>query len=216
MRAGLNLIIFARAPVVGQTKTRLIPAYTAQGAANIHQIMTQRTLEVASQFKAQQAKINQPVELTLCVAGQLDHPIIAQWSHEFAIHVIAQQGGDLGQRMHHAFEHALATHRLALLIGTDCLTHTEGSLAHCCAQLTHHDWVFTPAHDGGYVLVGTTKNTRSVFEQINWGSSEVMQQTLERLEVTQDNYALTEPTWDIDHHEDVIKAQALGLLAQHF
>ena len=43
-----TLLVFTRAPVPGQTKTRLIPLLGAQGAAEFHQTVLQSTLAVAN------------------------------------------------------------------------------------------------------------------------------------------------------------------------
>jgi hypothetical protein len=77
--------------------------------------------------------------------------------------------------------------------------------------------VFTPAEDGGYVLVGASFLAREAFRGVPWGSEEVMSRTRENLAELgwrkgQDWVEL--PTeWDVDLPRDAERAINLGLLA---
>ena len=108
-----RLIVFAKAPVAGQAKTRLIPALGASGAAELAARLLQHTLATAEAagFPA----------LELCVSPDTTHPAfqaVAQQPH--AMWTLTLQGeGDLGARMQRRLHAALATAGPALLIGTD-------------------------------------------------------------------------------------------------
>ena len=60
------LIVFAKAPVAGQAKTRLIPALGAQGAAALAARLLERTLEAGRAARL--------ARLELCVSPSSDHP----------------------------------------------------------------------------------------------------------------------------------------------
>jgi glycosyltransferase A (GT-A) superfamily protein (DUF2064 family) len=110
----------------------------------------------------------------------------------------------------------LQDHAYALLIGSDCAVHSVASLNAARAALQTVDMVFTPAEDGGYVLVGARRAHAAafaaIFAQIEWGTEHVMQQTRERLRAAAVSWHALPTLWDIDTGEDVERALLLGLL----
>ena len=164
------LLVFAKAPVAGQAKTRLIPALGAVGAAELHRRLVRHTLQ-----HARAAGIG-PV--TLCCAPDHRHPFFAECVREYGIVLEMQQGADLGQRMAHALACGLHSSRHVLLIGTDCPQLGSGTLRDAAQKLRQHgSIVFVPAEDGGYALVGISGRVPDMFEGITWGSDSVMAQT---------------------------------------
>ncbi len=163
------LLVFARAPVSGKTKTRLIPALGAVGAAELHARMVRHTLRCAIQSRIG------PV--TLCCAPDVEHPFFAECASDFGIDLQPQQGNDLGQRMAQALEFAINVHGQALLIGTDCPDLGPEELRASARLLRAGDAVFVPATDGGYALIGVRNSVPAIFEGIAWGDGVVMEQT---------------------------------------
>jgi hypothetical protein len=107
MRAAARalVIVFARAPLAGQAKTRLAPRLGAAGAARL-----QARLAFAALHTAREARCG-PVELHLTAR----HSLFAGKAR-----LRVQRGADLGARMHHALVHGLRRHGAAILIGADC------------------------------------------------------------------------------------------------
>jgi hypothetical protein len=191
-----RVLVFAKAPVPGAVKTRLIPRLGAEGATRLHKALVQRTLKVALD-----AGIG---AVELCCAPHAAHPFFADRAREFAIDLTVQSAGDLGDRMGHALQQALRTVPAALLIGTDCpALATEHLRAAAAALEAGSDMVFVPAEDGGYTLVGARRIDVRVFDEIAWGSARVMDQTRRNLKKM--GWAWTElPTlWDLDRPEDL-------------
>jgi uncharacterized protein len=200
--------VFTRPPVAGQTKTRLIPAFGAQGAAQIHLRLLEKTLATASASGA---------ALTLWVTDSPDHSTFKALAGRFGCRIQMQQGADLGARMQYALESMLAQHPHALVIGSDCAVHSAQSLQSASAALHTAEMVFTPAEDGGYVLVGARTaiaqaKLKHAFAGIAWGTAQVMQQTRERLSAAAVSWQELPALWDIDTPADVARAQSLGLL----
>ena len=166
-----GILIFARAPISGQCKTRLIPALGQDGATAIHAAMIRHTLTTAHQ-----AGVG-PVELWCTPTPQ--HPFFVTGLSQqppFTRH--RQQGQDLGARMAHAIEHALQRYSRVILIGTDCPTLDENHLRQAQHLLvTGCDAVIGPAQDGGYVLIALSRTDPALFQGINWGTNTVLQQT---------------------------------------
>ena len=92
---GCTIAIFARAPVPGQCKTRLIPRLGAEGAAALQELFIARALETTI------AAALGPVELWC--APDNDHAFFRACADKYSVALQDQSGDDLGARMHHAF-----------------------------------------------------------------------------------------------------------------
>ena len=190
------LLIFAKAPVPGQVKTRLIPALGATGATEIHNELLRQTLAMARRSSIQ--------ALTLCCAPDARHPALLEYAERFALRLEDQVDGDLGERMRFALEQALQDHRQALLIGSDCVELTEFDLDLARRKLAEGcEVVLGPAHDHGYYLIGMTAPRRQLFTGIEWGTNRVLAETRKR--ITQLNLKRFElpARRDIDRPEDL-------------
>jgi rSAM/selenodomain-associated transferase 1 len=166
----LRIIVFARAPVPGQAKRRLIPALGEEGAARLYQALAKACLTSACE-----AAVG-PVELW-CTPGT-DHPFFAACRSEFRVSLYQQQGADLGERMAYALSQELP----ALIMGSDCPSLAAADLREAAVALSQGaDAVLGPAHDGGYVLLGLSRIDASLFGGIAWGTDTVLQETRSRL-----------------------------------
>jgi len=191
------VIVFARAPVPGATKTRLIPALGADGAAELHRRLVARMLA-----EAVAADIG-PVEL--CCTPDVHHPFFADCARRFGISLQTQVGADLGERMSGAFDRVLAGSQSALLVGSDIPSLGVSHLLRAREALQDADAVFVPADDGGYVLVGLSRPQPLLFEGIEWGSGEVMAQSRGRAVEADLRIAELDPLWDLDRPEDLAR-----------
>lgn len=201
----LAILVFAKAPVPGAAKTRLIPLLGAEQAAALQARLLVRALATASAAA--------PARVELWCAPDATHPalIAAAQTHGATLHV--QHGDDLGARMAHAFASALRHASHVFCIGTDCPALTIQHLHDTAAALrAGHDAVFAPAEDGGYTLVGLSKNEPRLFEGIAWGTEHVMQQTRERARACGLRWHELETLWDVDRPEDWRRLQQSGLL----
>ncbi|RAU18933.1 glycosyltransferase [Nitrincola tibetensis] len=197
----MQIAIFARAPVAGACKTRLIPALGAEGAAQLHAQLVERSLATAMSLP--------DAEVTLWTAGNPTDPFFLKqqmrWSR---LCLKPQSDGDLGQRMHEAF---MATNAPMLLMGSDCPALTTEHLLACHRALSERDAVFLPAEDGGYVLVGLNPPCVDVFRGIDWSTDQVMAQTRGRLR--EKGLSWSEPVclWDVDRPEDLVRLAELDI-----
>ena len=146
-----RLILFARFPVAGNVKTRLIPALGAQGAAALHRRLVLRTLRTAHALCQ-----SQNAELEIRFAGG-DENEMRHWLGD-GWRCCPQCEGDLGQRLAEAFENSFrAGSSASIIIGSDCPALTSEVLAAAFDSLRTNPVVFGPATDGGYYLVGLTR-----------------------------------------------------------
>ena len=111
MSADAAVIVFARAPLPGRAKTRLVPKLGAWRAARLQARLIERALLTALASRCG------PVELHCTPRSR--HPFFLRAQRKLGISLEKQSGRDLGERMHHAIRAALRRHRYAILIGVD-------------------------------------------------------------------------------------------------
>jgi uncharacterized protein len=186
--ADVAVLVFARAPVPGRAKTRLVPRLGEWGAARLQRRMTLRTLALAPHAE---------------VHGTARHGFFRSLGVRFAL----QRGDDLGERMRRATEKALRRHRAVIVVGTDCPVLTARDLRRAARLLCSHDVVLAPAEDGGYALIGLGKPQARLFEGIEWGSASVFRDTLCRMEGLR--WRALRTVWDVDRPEDLDRLRAL-------
>ena len=214
-RDAFHIAIFCKAPVAGSVKTRLIPAFGAEGAKNIYVQLVERTLATV-----RDTCHDQNASASLWVADDVANESLQQWSNEFNFPTHLQVGADLGARMLHCLqtmhgEHERATddRKPVLLIGTDCPAFTREHLLRAAKALTAAcAWVFTPSEDGGYVLVGSNAPRAEPFTEIAWSTSDVMMQTRAALAAMHLKWAEMDTLWDVDVAPDVLRAERNNFL----
>jgi rSAM/selenodomain-associated transferase 1 len=196
-------LVFAKAPVAGEVKTRLIPSLGAAGAARLHELLVRHTLTAV-----RDAALG---DIVLCCSPDCAHPFFQQRAREFDVRLQPQSAGNLGDRMHSAMSQALASYGRVLLAGTDCPALDVEALKAAAAGLAPGtDLVFVPAGDGGYVLIGARRITPAVFDGIDWDSAGVMQQTRDRLQALGWNWREQPALWDVDRPADLDRLRESG------
>lgn len=197
-----HIIIFAKAPVAGFAKTRLIPGLGAEGAARIaHRLLVNAVAEACA------ARLG-PV--TLCTTPSTDHPIFHELAQQYPITLALQPEGNLGQRMHQTFRRAFqdAPSQPVLLMGTDApqlsaLRLQAAAAALCRGNRERAPAVFVPALDGGYALVGLRSPQPAIFEDIAWSTEQVLAQTRARAQAAGIRMVCLPPLSDVDEPDDL-------------
>ena len=196
-------MVFARAPVPGRTKTRLIPALGAAGAAHLYRELLGRTLETA--FNSGLA----PLQLW-CTPGT-DHPVLGSGASKYGAELKTQRGNSLGARMENAFSECLSAGARGLLIGCDCPELCVDDLICCAAWLAEDvDAVLGPAEDGGYYLVGLAAEAPGLFADLAWGGPEVLDITRGRLRDMGLRWRELPRRWDVDRPEDLSRLHGIA------
>jgi rSAM/selenodomain-associated transferase 1 len=197
-----RILVFAREPLLGKVKSRLAVEIGAKQALAVYQAMLARVGQLLIQ--------SQIAAWDLWVTSNLSHKNFVSICNKTNIYM--QTGQDLGARMDAAIRQTLLKKSVesVILIGTDCPALTERYLDQALLALESGvDVVLGPAEDGGYVLVGMRRPIAAVFEDIPWGTEQVMQRTLEALKAKELTYRLLDTLWDVDRPEDLARLQLL-------
>ena len=197
-----RLIVFTRFPEPGKTKTRLIPLLGASGAARLQRRMTENTIAIAAT-----AACRPGLTVEVCHEGG-SKALMRQWlGPQFSYR--PQGSGDIGQRMSRAFEAAFQEGaEVTVIIGSDIPRISAEIIHQAFDGLQENDLVFGPARDGGYYLIGVKKAIPfetycRLFDGINWGSREVLSQTLQNARASGLRFILLKVLGDIDRPDDL-------------
>ncbi len=182
------IALFARAPVVGRVKTRLIGPLTAAGACELHQALVVDAWEVLGG--------------ECFLYTDQDHEA---WRRLAGERLRLQRGADLGERMLRCFEEmAAAGFGPLLIVGSDTVGLTWeslGSWKDCGAALG-------PAEDGGYWAVGCQAPHPGMFAGVEWSSGETLVQTVAAMERCGMVVSFLDTCYDADTPEDLARLEA--------
>jgi len=189
------LQIFAREPVPGETKTRLISLLGKQGAAELHKKLLAQIINVAreSQFS----------KIELWGTSDPDKSMLQDYIQQNDLRLCKQSGKDVGERMYNSSREAFTQNEFVVIIGSDCPLLNSQILNKAHWMLTQGaDAVLGPAEDGGYYLIGLRRNDISIFKNIFWGEADVAEKTREKMNLLGWNWEELEYLWDVDRPAD--------------
>lgn len=197
MRPGSAVIIFAKAPGA-DAKTRLSSVLSDSERIALYESLLRETVE----------KLMLVDDADLCIFYTPSDA--AEYFRQFQVALWSQVLGDLGQRMHAAFDRMFRhNYGKAVLVGVDIPGLTAPIIRHALYLLNDHDAVFGPATDGGYYLVGLKRSAPALFEGIHWSCPSTLCETLRKAQSLGLRVALTAELSDIDTADD---AKRSGLL----
>jgi|TARA_E500000318_G_scaffold94917_2_gene94495 hypothetical protein len=125
-----------------------------------------------------------------------------------------QIGEDLGERMMNAFKEGFqAGFDNIIIIGSDMYHLDQSDMANAFSKLQNHDYVVGPAEDGGYYLLGMKSFNSQLFQNKNWGTDTVLQDTL--ADIKNEKIALLEVKNDVDYYEDIKDIKAFEPFLKH-
>jgi len=195
------LVIFAKAPIPGQVKTRLCPPLTPDEAATLHGSFVLDTLE---RTKTAVAKLKLPLDRYLACAPSATHVFFKIMEERQGVKLIDQVGADLGARMNQAFQRLFAQgYRQDVLIGTDVPTLPLSHFKQALLALENHDLVLGPALDGGYYLIGLKRMAPELFADMSWSTDQVLGLTQEKAATIGLKASLIQPWRDVDTLADL-------------
>ena len=211
-----RLIIFARYPEPGTTKTRIIPLLGANGAADLHRKMTENTVSQMAPLPA-----SSQIAVEIHYEGG-DEDLMRNWLGNHFVYR-PQAGGDIGIRMRRSFEETFKRSAgSAVIIGTDIPEISKAVVRDAFGALEQDHMVLGPAKDGGYYLIGLKSDVssqviRDLFAGISWGTGSVFNETLRIARDSGLRVSLLQVLEDVDRPGDLpIWEKALDLKKHGF
>jgi rSAM/selenodomain-associated transferase 1 len=168
--------IVCKTPAPGQSKTRLSPPLRPEECAALSACFIQDVTRTIAAL-ADGGGITAYALYTPQGSEDALRPLLPE---QFAL--MLQTGDDLGARLVRGTEELLkAGHGGVILVGADSPTLPQPTLRAAVDAVRRGDnVVLSPAHDGGYTLIGLSKNHPRLFEDIPWSTSDVYRLTLDR------------------------------------
>jgi len=190
------LVIFAKAPIPGDVKTRLCPPLDHDEAASLHGTLVLDAVERAKGLPG--------ASLYVAGAPDLAHPFFKVMEGRYGAKLLAQRGPDLGSRMRWAMQDAFEQGaQEVLLTGTDLPTLPRAHLMEALTLIKRHDVVLGPTTDSGYYLIGLRKIVPVLFEGIAWSTASVLAETKKKIEQADLSLGLLPECRDLDTLEDL-------------
>ena len=195
-----SLILFARAPRLGEVKTRLAVAVGDREALAIYRELGSRAVQASTMPDCTRVVAFTPPDAEADMRAWLGEDL----------HYVPQGSGDLGQRMQRAIANRIAEgDERVVVVGSDCPTLTPEVIESAFAALSRADVVLGPAADGGYYLVGVNGDHPAIFQEVPWSSAETLAVTLRRAGDAGLRTALLAEHADIDTYDDLCRWRAV-------
>lgn len=198
-----TVLLFLKAPVPGQVKTRLGHHVGQEAATEIYRSLAE------SQIR----RIPDGWSLEIHFSPEGSRRKMEAWLGDTAI-LHPQVEGDLGARLEaatrSAFQRSAGT---VFCIGADC-PFLDPPIFRKGLEILEdsHDLVFGPAEDGGYYLLGLKHPAPFLFSDIRWSSPETLEASLAAARKAGLRPGRLPEYFDIDTREDLERAIALGTL----
>jgi uncharacterized protein len=191
------IIVFAREPIAGKCKTRLIPELGAAAAARLADAFIDDALRKAAGLGGRK----------LVIAASFPGPVrrgkyFVRLARRYGADLVDQGEGHLGRRMARVLCR-YADPPGAVLFGSDTPSVPPSFIRQSMVALQRTPVLIAPALDGGYYLVGICGAVPKIFSSISWGGSRVLEQTLGRLHRLGIRYELGPWWYDIDRPIDL-------------
>jgi len=192
----IPICIFAKPPVPGEVKTRLIPSLGAEGAARLASAMFLDAWHTVESYTG--------VRPVLATTREEGHPI-----HINAGDVWLQGEGDLGARIERIMTRGAVDAPAVIAIGADSPGFTAAHLHAALKAIRINDAVIGPSFDGGFYLLGLQRCPHGLMDSLSWSTSGTLRALRNRLEEHAFKIAALEPLFDVDTPGD------LHLLDEH-
>ncbi|MBI5966208.1 MAG: TIGR04282 family arsenosugar biosynthesis glycosyltransferase [Chloroflexi bacterium] len=191
------LIVVAKRPAPGQTKTRLSPPLTPEQASALYECFLQDTLD-------QMRKVDETQRL-IAYLPQDEQDYFRRLAPDFEL--ILQNGHDLGGRLDNALTDSLLNgYERAVIMDSDSPTLPPAFLSQAFATLSNGaDVVLGPCEDGGYYLIGIKKPAPRLLREVQMSTATVTADTL-AIAKEEGLSVILLPTWyDVDDGTSLIR-----------
>ena len=189
------LIVFVKNPKLGAVKTRLAATIGDEKALSVYKQLIALT---------EKATDSQAFDTIVFYSDFVDEAIFPSAKHR-----LVQIQGDLGLKIKAAFADTFALgYEKVCIIGTDCAMLKTDILKSAFQYLESKDTVLGPTFDGGYYLIGMKNFYPALFDNIEWSTSKVAEETQKAITKAGLSNDLLPQLHDVDFEEDLVTANA--------
>jgi uncharacterized protein len=194
-----TLVIMAKAPRPGMVKTRLTPSLPVPAVTDFYRCLLVDTLALTRSLSTVEIAV-------MCPASDVEE--LARLIGD-GIRVVAQKGDGLAAGLTSVFTHFTAAGRQRVIAFNSDTPHLPSStLIDAFDALSNHDLIVGPTHDGGYYLIGAKTAHGTLFAGDGMGTASALQRLMTRAQALKLSVAFSEPFYDIDIAEDLLRLAA--------
>lgn len=192
------LMVVAKQPAVGQTKTRLCPPLNGEEAAAVYECLLRDTLDLIRATRQQIAF--DPIICYLPAGGE---GYFREVAPDFTLQL--QEGSALSERLAHATTAALTVRKYdqAVIMDSDSPTLLPAYLCEAFTALADADISLGPCDDGGYYLIGLKHSAPDLFLKVQMSTSQVVADTLAVADMLDLRVTQLPASFDIDYIADL-------------
>ncbi len=185
------LVIIAKQPQVGTTKTRLSPPLTLSAAAELFEALLLDTLDLVSSIRG--------LDLAVAVTPLESVPYFERVTPPGTL-LLPVTCPDIGDCLTQVFEQLLQMgYPRVLAFNSDGPSLPVEYIQQALQMLVDHDVVFGPSEDGGYYLVALEELHPELFRDIEWSTPKVLPQSLAIARQENLDVALLPIWYDVDN-----------------
>jgi uncharacterized protein len=193
------LLVIAKQPAAGQTKTRLSRALGPAGAAQLYEGFLRDTLGIARAVA--------DVTRLIYYAPLESAPYFADMAPDFLL--TPQRGAGLGERLDYVLTRYLNDgFQRVVVLDSDSPTLPPAYVAQAFHDLTDHEVVLGPCRDGGYYLIGLTRPQPRLLREVQMSQPNVLRDTLALAEQAGLRVSLLPAWYDVDTEAELVHLQA--------
>src|SRR5204862_7641067 len=178
--------VMTKAPLAGRVKTRMVPPLTPEEAAELNRCFLRDTAAAIS-TACSRHPVGDARKTARASAIAVYTPVGAELAYNDILpdnfSLLPQRGDEFGERLYFAVEDLFKCGFASVcLIDSDSPTVPAENFAEAVQLLSigQDRVVLGPSDDGGYYLIGVKKLDRHLFEQIDWSTERVFNQTIQR------------------------------------
>lgn len=203
------IVLFSKAPIPGEVKTRLTPHFSYLEASKLHEAFVIDTLSTISRIK--------DIDIYIACHPDRECDFFQIVKKRFNLKLVNQGTGNLGERMKNVFGELRAKgYNEMVAVGSDSPTLPKNRIEEAFCALKRRKIVIGPSIDGGYYLIGFKGEAPDIFDGISWGRETVFDETIEKLKKQGKEFSLLPFWYDVDTVREVrFLAIHLGYIAAH-
>ncbi len=194
------LLVFARNPVAGQVKMRMVDPFSPEESAELYRAFLQDALMRFTTIPHTDVFLFLPPERTS----------IPEITLPPDIPTLPQQGRTFAERQRKAFQTIFERgYRRCVATSTDCPTLPMEYIQRAFMELKEANSVtIGPSLDGGYYLMGMNQLYPELFEGMTYSHPGVFEDTILRITATGARLVVLPPWYDVDTPEDLTRLAA--------